>query len=148
MTTVADPAGRGRARERGSVLLLMPAAVLVVIILGALSVDRALVFGAQRELVNEAQAAANDAAALGIDVDALRAGGAVRYDRDRIDRAVRSSLAGVDGITVRWVIDGDEIVVRLERRVSYVFTKGVPGAADTAVVHATARARLVRTTPG
>lgn len=35
-------------------LLLMPVAVLIVVILGGLSVDRAILFGAQRELVASA----------------------------------------------------------------------------------------------
>lgn len=128
--------------------MLMPVAVLIVVILGAIAVDRAVVFGAQRELVHAAQAAANDAAAVGADLDDLRddrADGADRvgFDRTRIDRAVRASLVGVDDLVDhRWTLRGDEIVVELEQRVELVFTKGVPGAADTTIVRATATARL------
>jgi hypothetical protein len=125
--------------------MLMPVAVLIVVILGAIAVDRAVVFGAQRELVQSAQAAANDAAAVGADIERLRAGHAdtARFDRERIDRAVRASLVGVDDLVDhRWTLRGDQVVVELEQRVELVFTKGVPGAADTTTVRATATARL------
>lgn len=132
-------------RERGSVLLLMPAAVLIVIILGGLSVDRAVLFGAQRELVASAQQAANDAAGLGVDIDALRADGALRYSSDRIDRAVRNAMADIDGlIDVHWSLRGGRIEVVVERRVAMVFSKGVPGGPDARVVGATASAQLRR----
>lgn len=125
--------------------MLMPAAVLIVILLGALAIDRAVVFGAQRELINTAQSAANDAVTLGIDIDAVRVDGTLRYDRGRIDAAIQRSVAGDDAIVVAgWEIDGDHLVVRLEKRVEYVFSKGVPGGADGTVVRATARARLLR----
>ena len=126
--------------------MLMPAAVLIVVVLGAIAIDRAVVFGAQRELILEAQAAANDAAAIGADPGAIRDGTAeVRLDRGRVGRAIEESLVGVDDLVdVRWRVEGDEVVVVLEQRVEYVFTKGVTGAMDTTTVVATARARLVR----
>lgn len=125
--------------------MLMPAAVLVVIVLGSLAIDRAVVFGAQRDLINTAQAAANDAVTLGIDIDEVRAGGDLRYDRGRIDAAIRRAVAGDDGVVVTsWSIDGDQLEVRLEKRVEYVFTKGVPGGTDSVRVRATGRARLIR----
>ncbi|GEM_PF-1265454 len=49
------------AEERGSALMLMPAAVLVVIVLSAIAVDGALAFMGRRELSAAAAAAANDA---------------------------------------------------------------------------------------
>jgi hypothetical protein len=125
-------------------LLLMPAAVLIVIILGGLSVDRAVLFGAQRDLVASVQQAANDAAGLGVDVDALRADGVLRYDPDRIDRAVRLALIDVDDMAVRWSLRGGRIEVVAERRVALVFSKGVPGGPDARVVRATASAQLRR----
>src|SRR5690606_36454066 len=70
----STPVTDRRRGQRGSVLMLMPAAVLIVLALGSLAVDRAVVFGAQRDLINTAQAAANDAVTLGIDVDQVRAG--------------------------------------------------------------------------
>ncbi|QXC62402.1 hypothetical protein KSP35_06270 [Aquihabitans sp. G128] len=131
--------------ERGSVLMLFPAAVLIVMLLGAIAVDRAVIFGAQRELVATAQAAASDAAAAGIDVAAVRAGGSLRYDPARIDAAVQRSVATLGaGTTASWDLVGTDVVVRLTRAVDLVFTKAVPGADDRVVVTATARASLVR----
>ena len=49
--------------QRGNVLLLVPAGVLVLVIFGALAVDAALAFLGQRALTDAAAAAANDAAA-------------------------------------------------------------------------------------
>ena len=60
-------------RERGSVLLLVPAGLLVLLVLAAIAVDGAVVFLAQRELAGAAAAAANDAA-TGVDEGAFYAG--------------------------------------------------------------------------
>ena len=49
-------------RERGSTLLLFPAALLIMVALAAMTVDSAIAFMAQRELMNATAAAANDAA--------------------------------------------------------------------------------------
>ncbi|HEX2575085.1 MAG TPA: hypothetical protein VHK88_01980 [Aquihabitans sp.] len=129
----------------GSALLLMPAAVLIVVVLGGIAVDRAVVFGAQRDLVATAQAAANDAASEGVDLRALRSGGDVAVARDRIDIAVARAVALADGtVRARWALQDDVLVVRLERTVDLVFSGGVPGASDRQVVRATARSRLLR----
>jgi hypothetical protein len=126
--------------------MLMPAAVLVVVVLGAVAVDRAVIFGAQRDLVATAQAAANDGAGLGVSVGELRDQGEVRTAGDRIERAVALTVSGTDDLeSVSWSIEGDLLVVRLERRVELVFAKGVPGAGATQVVTATARSELRRT---
>ena len=125
--------------------MLMPAAVLVVIVLGSLAIDRAVVFGAQRDLINTAQAAANDAVTLGIDIEGVRADGDLRYDRSRIDAAIRRAVAGDAGVVVtQWAIEGDQLVVRLEKQVEYVFAKGIPGGPDSILIRATGRARLLR----
>jgi hypothetical protein len=132
-------------RERGSVLLLFPAAVLIVVVLAALTVDRAVAFGAQRDLVATAQAAAADAVAAGVDLDRLRIDGAVRLDPARVEAAVALATATADG-TVRheWEVRGSLLVVRLERRVRLVFAGGVPGGSRTELVTATASAELRR----
>lgn len=128
---------------RGSVLMLMPAAVLVVVILGGIALDSAVVFAAQRELVNGAQAAANDAVTYGIDVGAFRSGKGYVYDAGRVDDAVDRALAA-RGITAhhRWYRDGDRVVVELDESVSYVFAKAVPGVDHSTTVRARADAVL------
>lgn len=152
MTATADHGGAGAgpmtgwsaSRQRGSVLLLMPAAVLIVVILGGLATDQAVVFGAQRDLVALAQVAANDAAAAGVDVDALHDEGTLGYDARRIDEAVRAAVQ-VGDVAVRssWTVADGTIVVRLTRPVELVFAKGIAGMDDVTSVGATAEARLL-----
>lgn len=133
--------------QRGSVLLLMPAAVLVVFVLAALSVDRAVVFGAQRDLVADAEAAANDAVAAGVSPEVLHAEGRIELDPARVDAEVDRVVEAADRPTrSQWHVEGDVVVVRLEQDVALVFSP-VPGGADTVTVHATARAELRRRGP-
>jgi hypothetical protein len=132
-------------RERGSVLLLLPVAVLILVALAGISVDGAVALGAQRDLVATAEAAASDAAALGVDLDGLRRDGQVRLDATRVERAVALAAAHADGVVRhRWEVRGGALVVHLERRVRLVFAGGVPGAARTRLVTATASAELRR----
>ena len=68
------------ARQRGSVLLLFPAAVLVVVVLAAIAVDAAIAFLGQREVANAVAAAANDAAGAGVGDQAFYRQGSVDLD--------------------------------------------------------------------
>lgn len=135
--------------ERGSVLLLFPAALLIVMVLAAITVDTSIAFLGQRELAEATSAAANDAAA-----DALSA--SAFYERDLIDL----DLARVEAIAVERVtqiIDGSRhsglrvtasvvppsaagcpprVEVVASSTVSYVFARAVPGGPDTASVKA------------
>lgn len=140
---LAPPAARYRTRDRGSVLMLMPAAVLVIVILGGIAVDSAVVFSAQRELVNGAQAAANDAVAYGIDENAFRSGHGYVYDPARVEEAIARALSS-RRITARhrWHRVGNRIVVELDQTVSFIFAKAVPGAHHGTTVHARADAIL------
>ena len=97
--------------QRGSVLMLMPAAVLILVILSAVALDRAVVFGAQRSLVDTAQAAANNGAGGGLDIDELRSAGTVQLDpgavvlrsrRPSPQRATTSSWRGGSSATASW----------------------------------------------
>lgn len=123
--------------------MLMPAAVLIMVFLGAIAVDRAVIFGAQRDLVATAQAVANDAASLGVDIDRLRSDGEIEIDlaamADAIDQAMTTSEPGTE---LDWSVQGDEVVVQLRREVTLVFSPGVPGAPREQTVTATARAEL------
>lgn len=126
-------------------MMLVPAGVLIVLILASLALDRALVFGAQRDLVATAQAAANDAVALGVDPDELRGNGLIALDPDRVGRAVDAVVAA-DGaaIAATWDIQGTTVVVHLERPVRYLLSPAVPGGPRTELVSATAEAELHR----
>lgn len=123
--------------------MLLPAAVLIVVVLGAIAIDRAVVFGAQRDLVASAQAAADNGASLGVDLDRLRGDGEVRPDLDAIDQAISLAATAFEpGTTLRWYLQGDDVVVELEREVALVFAPGVPGAASHERVRARATAEL------
>lgn len=137
--------GRPLRTELGSVMILMPAGVLVVFILASLALDRALVFGEQRSLVSAAQAAANDAVAAGVDPDALRGDGVVALDPDRVARAVDLVVAaeGTD-VEVDWEIQGESVIVHLQRDVQYVLSPAVPGGRRSEHIQATAQADLRR----
>jgi hypothetical protein len=124
--------------------MLMPAAVLVVVVLGAIAVDSAVTFTAQRELVSAAQAAANDAVAYGIDENAFRAGNGYVLDPARVERAVVRALTS-DGVHARhrWYSEGGRIVVELDERVAGVFARAIPGGRGETTVHVRADAVLV-----
>jgi hypothetical protein len=125
-------------------MMLMPAGVVIILMLASLALDRALVFGQQRDLVATAQAAANDAVALGVDPDELRGNGLVVLDPDRVGRAVAAAVAGAPDIEVTWDVRGDTVVVRLMRHVRYLLSPAVPGAPRTELLRATAEADLRR----
>jgi len=121
--------------ERGSVLMLLPAAVLVFLVLGALCVDYGSVYSARRELADAAAAAANDVATRAVDLDLLYATGEVHLDVDVAEEVARRSIAAkgldrldaeVDGVDV----SGDEVTVRVRGRAHYLFAKAVPGGPE------------------
>ena len=129
--------------ERGSVLMLMPAAVLIVLLLGSIAVDFSIVFMAERELVSAASAAANDAATAGVDQRVLRETGQFVLDPASVERVVEASLTARAGDLLEeatWdvVVRGDEVEVVIAARAPYLFAKVVPGAADHAEVEARA----------
>jgi hypothetical protein len=134
--------------DRGSVLMLMPAAVLIVMVLGAIAVDLSVVRMGQRELIAVAGDAANDAVTMGLDEAALRSGDGYHLDPDRVRVAVDGALDAkgiLDDLaeppTV--TIDGDvTVTVRLARRVPHLFAKALPGAADDQLVRATVTAQV------
>ncbi len=118
--------------ERGSSLILMPAAVLVFVILGAFAVDFGAIQLGQREMVADAQAAANDAAAAGYDSAAFYQGGEIRFDIDAAVRAAAQSLGdNSDRYDLRSVrIEDGAVVVVVEGSVPTIFAKAIPGGPD------------------
>jgi hypothetical protein len=132
------PDCRGRD-ERGAALFLLPVGVLIVLLLGALVADTALVFLAEREVVNGATAAANDAAAAAIDVDHLRRTGEIQLDPARAEElaveAVRRRTADlfVAPPTVRARVTGpDTLIVEVTGTVDGVLWSPV-GSFDRSV---------------
>jgi len=139
---------------RGSVLLLFPAAVLIVIVLAAITVDSAIAFLGQREVANAVVGAANDAAGAGVGNRAFYEGGNVELDPvavqqlavDRVTAALDSDRfrdLAVDVSVGPPVTPGcpPEVRVRASARVETLFAAAVPGGPADREVHATAAAR-------
>ena len=134
-------------RERGSALMLMPAAVLVFVVLGAIAVDFAVAFLGEREVSNAAAAAANDAAGAALDRDRFYADGAVRLDPRAADRVGRAAVAAAGledlrevDVRVEVAADAPVVTVIVSARVRYVFAKALPGGPDGVRVEASATA--------
>lgn len=139
-----------RDRDGGSALLLMPAAVLVMVVLGAFAVDAAVVFLAEREVANLAAGIANDIAGAALDREDFYAGSGdrdVRIDPDRAREVLELSLGAyrpdhlrdVRPLALSYPAE-DEVAVRIGASVDYLFSSALPGAADGADVDATATA--------
>ncbi len=129
-------------------LLLVPAGVFVLCVLAAIVVDSAHATMRRRELQNAADAAANDAAALAIDVAALREGVTrldARLAREIVSASVdRQRLTAVSIVDVQ--VDGDTVVVELAATHPSVFARSLPGGSHT--IHVPARARASALTAG
>jgi hypothetical protein len=134
-----------RASDRASVLMLMPAGVLIVLMLAAIAVDLSLVFLRQRQASALAADIANDLATAALDVEGLRQGGTFELDPTRARRLgeelaessdLADELVGVD-VTV---IDATTVTVTIRAAVDYLYTSIIPGASDSTEVQATATA--------
>ena len=138
----------GERRDIGSVLMLVPAAFLVLLVLAAITFDYSHLYLAERELLAVAEAAAQDAVTYGIDQAALRAGGGTHLDQSRVDDAVAQALAAhghdLRIVTVRGdVVDDREVVVTLTATIDYIFVGAVPGAPKRATITVRASADAV-----
>jgi hypothetical protein len=127
--------------------MLMPAAVLIVIVLGSIAVDFAIVFLGEREAASLAAAAANDAATA-VAEEHFRESGAFRLDEDRARRAAEATLDASSSviddldlvIDVITVAGEPAVTVTVSGTVAYVFAPALPGGPDRARVEATATA--------
>jgi hypothetical protein len=136
-----------RSNETGSILALVPAAVLVLLLLTALVLDAAATFLAQQELADACAAAANDAGTVGLTDDSLYAGDGAALVID-LDVATRLAADRVRDLGVRWghvvevdVTNGsDRSVLHLRLRGTAPLPIGAgagPAARRTASVQAT-----------
>ena len=134
------------ARDRGTVLMLMPAAVLVLLMLGGIAFDYAHLFLAKRELSSVAEAAANDAVTHGVDQAAVRRGDGYVLDPDLVADSVAASVAHHSpdlhfiGDPQVEILSPTEVRVTITASIDYVFTRAVPGVAGAATVKVTATA--------
>ena len=130
--------------------MLMPAAVVVMLVLGAICVDLAVVHLATRNLSDVAASAANDAVTFGLDQALLRTSGDYTLDDARVNKAVWHSLdahrlgAKVADPLIELGPATDQVTVTLEMRVDYLFAKALPGANGGTTVRARATATAAR----
>lgn len=125
--------------ERGSALILVPAGVLVLLVLGAIAVDSAMAFLGQRELSNAAAAAANDAAAAALSDAAFYGDGSLVVDRRRAREVAWAAVAaraprGVEVLGVDVAVSGPAVCVTVRGRVPYVVARSLPLVAPFASV--------------
>lgn len=145
---------RLRRAQTGSALILFPAVVLVMLILGAICVDSASAYLAKRALLDEATAIADDAAARGLDRASFYATPPkLRIDPDRArsiaaDRLVVEAHDGGLEITAAQVdvsSDGQSVTVSAQGRARRVFAPIFAGGGHVAVRgEATAHVQEVR----
>ena len=132
-------------------LLLFPAAVLIVVVLAAIAVDSAIVFLGQREVANAVSAAANDATGEGVGNRAFYQRGRIDLDPATVRRlATDQVVAALDGdrfAALQVEVDvapagspGCPPVVRVRARasVSSLFAAALPGDGGQVAVTATA----------
>jgi len=128
-------------------MVLIPAATLVMLVLGALSVDVAVVHLGYRQALAAASAAANDGATHGLDPAALQRGDGPILDPTRVRRAADAALAGeraMDPSAAPVVeVDGTTVTVIVRLQVPYVFAQGIPGSPGGTTVEARASADAV-----
>lgn len=130
--------------------MLMPAAVLIVIALAAMTVDMAIVHLGEREAAAAADAAANDAVTWGLDEGALYEDGEYRLDAARVRESVERSLAAHEisgtllSVSISAGVDSVSVTVEIEVEVDYIFARALPGDYDGTTVSATSTATALR----
>ncbi len=121
-----------KARERGSVLALVPAGFLVLMLLAALAVDSAVAYQGQHALHDALAAAANDAVTAGLDNRSFYTSGTVSFDPAAIDSAVCRSvsaqgLGSLHGLRLAVATSGRSVRVEASATVEAVFGRWIPG---------------------
>lgn len=127
--------------DRGSVLMMFPAAFLIMIILGAIVVDVGLSQVRARELEAVASSAANDALGA-LDIAELRTSGEVRFDLDRAEAIVAQSVAAgalpdatiVDVTVIDAGGPDPQLEVTLTLVVEFIMAPALPGDLDSTTI--------------
>jgi Flp pilus assembly protein TadG len=158
LTDRSSAPARRLGDDRGSALLLMPAAVLVLLILGAIAADLSHLHNRKRELIAVADSIANDAATYGLDIDSLRAPrdgnaptGPLTFDQKRLDTVGRRSVEAhreadrpVEVVSFEHAVDPATgtvtVTVEVRERVDYIFARAIPGIRGFEDITATGRA--------
>lgn len=144
----SDPRRPARRRhaEDGNTLLLMPVGVLILLVLGGIAVDFAVVYAAQREVANVSAGAANDAAGA-VDEAAFFETGQYRIDRGRAAGVVQQVIGARtdDGISITCptvALDAPDLIrVGCVGTVDLIFAPALPNTSSSFTVRATSTAR-------
>ena len=136
-------------RQRGSTLLLFPAALLIMLALAAVTVDSAIAFMAQRQLVNATAAAANDAATQALSDRAFYEGDRIELTQSAVESVavdrvfqlvdparhhgltVTAQASAPAGVGCSWTVR-----VSASSRVDELFGRAMPGSSGQVAVHA------------
>ena len=126
---------KGGLRDRGTVLLLLPSSVVVILVLAAIVLDFGLAHVRIQELRSVAASAANDVIGA-VDADALRSTGDITFDLDIAENLAEAAIAAgplpaaeVESISMtrdaqnRW-----EIAVTVSATVEYAIAPALPGS--------------------
>ena len=121
-----------RQGDTGSVLALVPAAFLVLILLGALAVDSAVTYLGQQQLHDALTAAANDAAGAAIDNGLFYRTGRVAIDSSEAATVACQSVEAqhfsqLHDLRVWVTTSGPDISVEGRATVDAVFGRALPG---------------------
>jgi len=126
--------------------MLMPAAILIVLLLGAIAVDSAIVYLEQRQAYNVAFDAANDAAGAGLDRDLIRTTGQLVHDPGRVREVAAATVtaSAMDGLRlVSARIDDGVVEVVVDVRVRHLFGQAFGGrSSETVRIAARAQGEL------
>ncbi len=149
---LSQRAADSRQDERASALMLMPAGVLVVLLLGAIAFDLSLVFLRQRQATSTAVDLANDVVTLALDEEELRRTGVYRLDPELAaevgQRLADQSDVGPALVRIEVTVMGPQAVqVVVEVAVDYVFARSIPGAAPGTTVRGSATATAAEGAP-
>lgn len=144
-----------RRDDHGSVLMLVPAGILVLLLLAAIAIDGSVVWLAQRDLSSRTAGVAADIAGAAVDDRAFYGGGEILLRDDAADAytalvfAPEAMPKGYDSWSAGAAVDGRSVTVTARAEVRYVFASAIPGLRRTTEVsaRATAEARPLAAAP-
>jgi hypothetical protein len=127
-----SPRGRDSCRDQGSVLVLVPAGLLVLMILAILAVDSAVAYLGQQQLHDALSAAANDAVTRGLNEGSFYSSGTVALEPASVGQAICDSVLAQDDTALHqlhlWMaIEGESVRIEGTAVIDAVFGRAIPG---------------------
>ena len=128
--------------------MLMPAAVLVLVILGSIAVDFAIVYLGQRQLENAVAGMANDLATEALPESELYGSvGAGGIDMAEVERRIAAvegdPPSGLRQLQLESHVEERRITISGQATVDFVFARAIPGVKHQTSVRATTRATAI-----